>query len=67
MGTASGTFTWNGTGGKPVTFTSEIPMFSHFTAVRLYFAQDGLDLISLKIENAHRSFDIDAKIEKEQS
>lgn len=50
MGTASGVFTWNGTAGKPVSFEKEVPMFSRFTAVRLYFAQNGLDLHSIKFE-----------------
>lgn len=52
MGTASGTFTWNGTGGKPVSFTKKIPMFSHFTAMRLYFAQSGLNMHSISFELA---------------
>ncbi len=50
MGTANAVFTWNGTDGKPVSFSKEIPMFSHFTATRLYFAQNGLDLIDIKFE-----------------
>ncbi len=50
MGTANATFTWNGTNGEPVSFSKEIPMFSHFTATRLYFAQNGLDLIDIKFE-----------------
>ncbi|MCM1132600.1 MAG: glycoside hydrolase family 3 C-terminal domain-containing protein [Ruminococcus flavefaciens] len=54
MGTANAVFTWNGTDGKPVSFTKEIPMFSHFTAVRLYFAQNGLDLISISFERTDR-------------
>ena len=48
MGTASGTFTWNGTGGKPVSFTKKIPLFSRFTALRLYFAQSGLNMESVR-------------------
>ena len=48
MGTPSGTLTWNGTDGKPVQLTCEIPMFSRFTALRLYFAQNGLDLQSIE-------------------
>lgn len=48
MGTASGTLTWNGTGGEPVSRTANIPMFSRFTAIRLYFAQNGLDLVNIK-------------------
>lgn len=55
MGTANAMFTWNGTGGKPVSFTKEIPFFSHFTAVRLYFAQSGLDLISISFEKTSRN------------
>ena len=47
MGTASGTFTWNGTGGKPVSFTKRIPLFSSFTTMRLYFAQSGLHMESI--------------------
>lgn len=50
MGTASGTFTWNGTGGKPVSFTGSTYMFSRYTTVRLYFAQGGLQLESMKFE-----------------
>ncbi len=48
LGTASGTFTWNGTGGKPVSFSGEIPIFSRFNAIRFYFAQSGLNLIDIK-------------------
>ncbi|MDE5563932.1 MAG: hypothetical protein K2I93_02155, partial [Oscillospiraceae bacterium] len=50
MGTASGTFTWNGTGGKPVSFTKKLPMFSRFTTMRLYFAQSGLSMQSIRFE-----------------
>lgn len=55
MGTADGTFTWNGTDGKPVSYSKEIPMFSHFTTIRLYFAQNGLDLISISFEITDRT------------
>jgi beta-glucosidase len=48
MGTASGTLTWNGTNGEPVEKTANMPMFSRFTSMRLYFAQNGLDLINIK-------------------
>ncbi len=44
MGTASGTFTFNGTGGRPVSFSGDTYLFSRYTTVRLYFAQGGLDL-----------------------
>ena len=55
MGTANAMFTWNGTGGKPVSFTKEVPFYSHFTAIRLYFAQNGLDLISISFERTDRT------------
>lgn len=55
MGTANAIFTWNGTGGEPVSFTKEIPFFSHYMAVRLYFAQNGLNLMELKFEKTSRS------------
>lgn len=50
MGTSVGTFTWSGTEGKPVSFTLEMAVFSRFTAIRLYFAQNGLDLHSVEFE-----------------
>jgi len=49
-GIPCGTFTWNGTEGKPVPLEKEIPFFSKFTAIRLYFAQSGLDLQSIEFE-----------------
>ena len=60
MGTASGTFTWNGTDGKPVSFSSEMPLFSKFSSIRLYFAQNGLDLhsISFKLVKSAETMDI---------
>lgn len=50
MGTAVGTFTFNGTGGKAVSMEKETPMFSRFTTFRMYFAQNGLDLHSIRFE-----------------
>ena len=50
MGTACGTFTWNGTGGKPVTFRGKTYLFSRYTTVRLYFAQGGPDLIEMEFK-----------------
>ena len=50
LGTPAATFTFNGTGGKPVSFTVKaVPMFSRYTIVRLHFGLGGLDLISLDI------------------
>ena len=48
MGTAVGTFTFNGTGGKAVSMEKKTPMFSRFTTFRIYFAQNGLDLHSIR-------------------
>lgn len=51
MGTPVTTFTFNGTGGKPVTFTAEnVPMFSRYTVARMHFGSGGLDLISIEFE-----------------
>ena len=50
MGTASGTFTWNGTGGKPVSFSGNSYFFNRYTTIRLYFALGGLDLIDMRFE-----------------
>lgn len=59
MGTASGTFTWNGTNGLPVSYSKEIPMFSRFTAIRLYFAQNGLDIHSIEFRFARAAESLD--------
>ena len=49
MGTAWGTFTWNGTNGEPVTFTiDEMPLFSRYTIFRLHFGLGGLDMQSIR-------------------
>ena len=50
MGTPCGTLTWNGTNGEPVSLSCEIPMFSKYTAIRIYFAQNGLDMSSIDFE-----------------
>jgi len=50
MGTAAANYTWNGTGGNPVSITKEINMFSAFTSIRIYFAQSGLKLHSIEIK-----------------
>lgn len=50
MGTAVGTFTFNGTDGKAVSMEKETPMFSRFTTFRIYFAQNGLELHSIRFE-----------------
>lgn len=58
MGTAAANYTWNGTGGKPVSITKEVNMFSAFTSIRLYFAQSGLKLDSIEVKYLSR-FDED--------
>ena len=58
MGSASGTFTWNGTGGKPKSFSTKIPIFSRFTTIRLYFAQSGLKMHSISFEIADSDVDV---------
>ncbi|MBP3380911.1 MAG: glycoside hydrolase family 3 protein [Ruminococcus sp.] len=58
MGTPCATFTWNGTGGEAVSYSEETPMFSSYTAIRLYFAQNGLDLISIKFEKTDKAVDV---------
>lgn len=49
-GTVIGTLTFNGTDGKAVSMEKETPMFSRFTTFRIYFAQNGLDLHSIRFE-----------------
>lgn len=44
------TFTWNGTGGKPVSRSMDIPLFSLNNTIRLHFSVGGLDLISGEFE-----------------
>lgn len=66
MGTANGTFTWNGTDGKPVAMENEVPVFSHFTAVRLYFAQSGLDMHSIKFELVRSAENLEVAFKKEE-
>ncbi len=50
LSTPSGIFTWNGTGGKPVAISKTIPLFSNFTAVRIYVGQAGLKLHEIRFE-----------------
>ena len=66
MGTANGTFTWNGTDGKPVAMENEVPIFSHFTAVRLYFAQSGLDMHRIKFELVRPAENLEVAFKKEE-
>ena len=54
MGSAFGTFTWNGTGGKPVSFARDYELSFHYTSVRLSFAQNGLNLHSMVVEKVEK-------------
>lgn len=65
MGTASAVFTWNGTDGKPVSFSKVIPIFSRYSTLRLYFAQNGLDLISISFEITDKEVTPTGLIEQE--
>ncbi|MBR6419725.1 MAG: glycoside hydrolase family 3 protein [Oscillospiraceae bacterium] len=66
MGTAFGTFTWNGTHGEAVSYTKKMPLFSHFTTMRLYFAQSGLTMHSLHFKRLSGDFDVSAIAETEE-
>ena len=48
MGSPVASFTWNGTGGKPVSKEFSISLFSRFTSMRIYFAQSGLKIHDIK-------------------
>ena len=50
MGSACGSFIWNGTGGAPVAIEKQLNIFSRFTATRLHFAANGLKLHSIRYE-----------------
>lgn len=50
VGSACGSFIWNGTGGKPVSIAKEVNIFSRFTSSRLHFAANGLKLHSVTYE-----------------
>ncbi len=49
-GSVCGMYIWNGTNGKPVSITKRIAMFSRFNPIRLYFAQNGLTIDSIRFE-----------------
>ena len=53
LGMAWGNFTFNGTGGKPVTITRNTQLFSKYSTIRLFFAQSGLKLrdITFRLKN----------------
>ncbi len=48
MGSHMGTFTFSGTEGRDVSFTASAPFFSRYTTLKLYFAQGGINLSSVR-------------------
>lgn len=50
LGIHSGTYTFSGTGGKPVTITRDAEFQSTFMALRLYFGGSGLKLGSISFK-----------------
>ena len=54
LGSPSGTFTFNGTGGKPVQQSRNANFLSNFMSIRLYFGGSGLKLDSIKFELVER-------------
>ena len=50
VGSACGTYVWNGTGGAPREISKEVNMFSRFTSIRLHFAANGLKLHEIRFE-----------------
>ncbi len=50
VGSALGTFTFNGTGGEPVTLKRKVLCFSRNNIYRLYVGADGLKLLKFKIK-----------------
>ena len=50
VGSALGTFTFNGTGGKPVTLSRKVLVFARNNIYRLYVGADGAKLLKFKIK-----------------
>ncbi|MBR5683680.1 MAG: glycoside hydrolase family 3 protein [Ruminococcus sp.] len=67
LGTPSGTLTWNGTDGKPVSLSCSMPLFSRFSAIRIYFAQNGLKLHSIEFELEKEDDNIDLAFAAEEN
>ena len=65
MGTASGTFTWNGTDGKPVSFRKTLPLFSKYSTLRLHFSQNGLQMHEIQFRLISENIDA-AEIAEQQ-
>lgn len=54
LGSPCGTFTFNGTGGAPVSQTKDVKCLSNFMSIRLYFGGSGLKTQSIRFELKER-------------
>lgn len=54
LGSPCGTFTFNGTGGAPVSQTKDVKFLSNFMSIRLYFGGSGLKTQSIRFELKER-------------
>lgn len=54
LGSPSGTYTFNGTGGKPVEIARNANFLSNFMSIRLYFGGSGLKVNSIRFELTER-------------
>lgn len=54
LGSPSGTYTFNGTGGKPVEQSRNANFLSNFMSIRLYFGGSGLVLHNIRFELVER-------------
>ena len=54
LGSPSGTYTFNGTGGKPVEIARDANFLSNFMSIRLYFGGSGLRLHNIRFELKER-------------
>lgn len=54
LGSPCGMFTFNGTGGAPVSKTKDVKFLSNFMSIRLYFGGSGLKTQSIRFELKER-------------
>ena len=54
LGSPCGMFTFNGTGGAPVSQTKDVKFLSNFMPIRLYFGGSGLKTQSIRFEHKER-------------
>lgn len=63
MGTASGTLYWGNADREPVTHKRRLPVFSHYTAFRLEYPADSIELHSISFRLAQEVEDINIAFE----